>query len=106
MRRHYRTIAFALSLGLAASVFAQDAGTNPSRRGALDRDPFGSGSLYGPSPRSDVGTSNFGQHQLRRGLAPRSNVPSVTPVPEPGQWAMMLAGLALVGWIVRRNTRR
>jgi hypothetical protein len=30
----------------------------------------------------------------------------VTPVPEPGQWAMMLAGLALVGWIVRRNSKR
>ena len=30
----------------------------------------------------------------------------VTPVPEPSQWAMMLAGLALVGFIVRRNSKR
>jgi hypothetical protein len=29
----------------------------------------------------------------------------VTPVPEPSQWAMMLAGLALVGFVVRRNAR-
>jgi hypothetical protein len=27
-------------------------------------------------------------------------------VPEPSQWALMLAGLALVGFIVRRNSRR
>jgi hypothetical protein len=37
---------------------------------------------------------------------PRNSVVNVTPVPEPGQWAMMLAGLALVGWIVRRNSKR
>jgi hypothetical protein len=30
----------------------------------------------------------------------------VTPVPEPSQWAMMLAGLALVGFIVRRSSKR
>jgi len=30
----------------------------------------------------------------------------VTPVPEPSEWAMMLAGLALVGFIVRRNSKR
>ena len=30
----------------------------------------------------------------------------VTPVPEPDEWAMLLAGLALVGFIVRRNSKR
>ena len=28
------------------------------------------------------------------------------PVPEPSEWAMMLAGLALVGFIVKRNSKR
>lgn len=30
---------------------------------------------------------------------------SVTPVPEPHEWAMMLAGLGLVGWVAARRTR-
>ncbi|HUP29067.1 MAG TPA: PEPxxWA-CTERM sorting domain-containing protein [Usitatibacter sp.] len=30
----------------------------------------------------------------------------MTPVPEPSQWAMMIAGLALVGFIVRRNRQK
>jgi hypothetical protein len=37
--------------------------------------------------------------------APRAQG-QVTPVPEPSQWAMMLAGLALVGFIVGRNSRK
>jgi len=31
---------------------------------------------------------------------------TVTPVPEPGEWAMMLSGLALLGLIARRRTSR
>ena len=103
MRRHYRILALAITLGVAGATFAQ---SNPTGRGGPDRDPFGSGSLTAPSPRSDeIGRSNFGQHGLGRG-APRSTTTPVTPVPEPGQWAMMLAGLALVGWMVRRNSKR
>jgi hypothetical protein len=30
----------------------------------------------------------------------------VTPVPEPSQWLMMLAGLGLVGFIIRRSSKR
>lgn len=101
MRPHYRILAVAITLGIASTAFAQSG----LSRGA-DRDPFGGGSLSTPSPRSeDIGRSTFGQHGLKR-AAPRSTVVSVTPVPEPGQWAMMLAGLALVGWIVRRNSKR
>ena len=36
----------------------------------------------------------------------RTGTTHITPVPEPSQWAMMLAGLALVGFIVRRNAKR
>ena len=30
----------------------------------------------------------------------------VSPVPEPSEWALMAAGLALVGYIVRRSSKR
>jgi cation transport regulator ChaC len=102
MRPHYRILALAISLGVASVAFAQ---ANPHQRGGADRDPFGVGSVTA-SPRSeDFGRNTFGQHGLKR-AQPRTSVVAVTPVPEPGQWAMMLAGLALVGWIVRRNTKR
>lgn len=103
MRPHYRILALALSLGVASVAYAQ-AG-NPTSRGGMDRDPFGVGSVTAGPRSEDIGRNTFGQHGLKR-AAPRTSVVSVTPVPEPGQWAMMLAGLALVGWIVRRNTKR
>ena len=103
MRRQYRTLAVVVALGLASTAFAQ--GSNPNSRGGIDRDPFGAGSVTA-GPRSDtLGRSDFGQSGIAR-PNPRTNVVSVTPVPEPSQWAMMLAGLALVGWMVRRNSRR
>jgi len=103
MRPHYRILALAFSLGVASVAFAQ--GGNPTQRGGADRDPFGVGAVTAGPRTEDIGRNTFGQHGLRR-AEPRTTVVSVTPVPEPGQWAMMLAGLALVGWIVRRNTRR
>ena len=102
MRRHYRHIALAISLGVATVALAQ---ANPTQRGGADRDPFASGSLHAAPRSEDLGRNSFGQHGMAR-PAPRSTVVNVTPVPEPSQWAMMLAGLALVGWIVRRNSKR
>lgn len=29
---------------------------------------------------------------------------SVTPVPEPGEWALMMSGLGLIGFMIRRRT--
>lgn len=104
MRPHFRILALAFSLGVASVAYAQ-AGSNPTHRGGADRDPFGVGSVTAGPRSEDIGCNTFGQHGLRR-AEPRTSVVSVTPVPEPGQWAMMLAGLALVGWIVRRNTKR
>jgi hypothetical protein len=31
---------------------------------------------------------------------------SAVPVPEPGEWALMLSGIALIGYIVRRRSHR
>ncbi|HEX5129823.1 MAG TPA: PEP-CTERM sorting domain-containing protein [Usitatibacter sp.] len=103
MRTPYRaiaTIAFALS---AASAFAQtstdSARTNPLARG---EDVFMQ-SMTRSAPQT-FGRGAFDNTGIGR-PNPRNHV-QVTPVPEPSQWAMMLAGLALVGFIVGRNARK
>lgn len=104
MNRHYRILALAVTLGLASTAFAQ--GSNPNSRGGAERDPFGAGSVTaGPRSTAPMGNNTFGQSGLAR-PTPRSTVVTVTPVPEPSQWAMMLAGLGLVGWMVRRNGKQ
>lgn len=99
MRRHYRTIALALSLGFATAVFAQ---ANPMARSNAEAP---GATAAAPRSGESLSRNQFGQHGMAR-PQPRNSVVNVTPVPEPGQWAMMLAGLALVGWIVRRNSKR
>lgn len=101
MTRRYRILTVAITLGLASTAFAQ--GSNPNSRGGADRDPFGAGAVTS-GPRTTLGNNAFGQSGLAR-PAPRSTGVTVTPVPEPSQWAMMLAGLGLVGWMVRRNAK-
>ncbi|HUP97854.1 MAG TPA: PEPxxWA-CTERM sorting domain-containing protein [Usitatibacter sp.] len=100
MRHLYRTLAVAVSLGVAAVAVAQTTSRtpapNPVSRGAPT-------TFYGPTkpaitnPLNNTGISR---------VAPRTTATRVTPVPEPSQWAMMLAGLALVGFIVRRSSKR
>src|SRR6185436_19558990 len=102
MRSHYRAIAFAIFVSSATLAGAQSGGTaNP-----VARSPNGEITFYNPWAaqqrglvlgRSVLDNTGIGRH-------PRSVQP-VTPVPEPSQWATMLAGLALVGFIVRRTRR-
>jgi hypothetical protein len=99
MRAHYRTLALAVSLCVAGAVYAQ---TNAMSRSNADVPGM---QQAAPRAAEPIGRSQFGQHGMTR-PQPRNSVVNVTPVPEPGQWAMMLAGLALVGWIVRRNSKR
>ena len=102
MRSYYRALAVAFALAAATPLFAQTAssqGTNPIARG---EDVFGS-----PINRNQPQTFGRGAFD-NTGIGrpnPRGQV-QVTPVPEPSQWAMMLAGLALVGFIVRRSSRK
>ena len=56
-----------------------------------------SGNTDDPS-NSPVGNSSFGSYSLNIS-------PNVIAVPEPAEWAMMLAGLGLVGAIVRHRRR-
>jgi PEP-CTERM motif-containing protein len=101
MRPLFKAIAIAIALGTTGFALAAPEGGNPIARG--DRDPFHTGPLYG-TPRSGGMTApdlgGIGRPN------PRSHAAQVTPVPEPSQWAMMLAGLALVGFIVRRNRKQ
>jgi hypothetical protein len=99
-----RTIAVAVSiatLGIGAA-FAQTAttssGANPAQRGP--RDSFFYGPLNGQPQTQTLGTG-LGNELIKR--PGKGNAGAVTPVPEPSQWAMMLAGLALVGFIVKRR---
>jgi hypothetical protein len=79
---------------VAAQTAAPKAGQNALSRN--DRNSFYYGQIHGATPLNTH--SGIGRPVTR--YAP------VTPVPEPGQWAMMLAGLALVGFIVRRSSKR
>ncbi len=100
MRPIFRTLAIALSLasiGIGAS-FAQattSGANNPAARGS--RDSFFYGPLNGrPNGISDpLDTNQIGRAKVNHSV--------VTPVPEPSEWAMMLAGLALVGFIAKRR---
>lgn len=103
MRSHYRAIAVAFALAAATPLFAQTGssqGTNPVARG---EDVFFGSPVNRNQPqtfgRGAFDNTGFGRPN------PRGQV-QVTPVPEPSQWAMMLAGLALVGFIVRRSSRK
>jgi hypothetical protein len=103
----HRTLAVAVTLGTlgigAAYAQAPAAGANPASRGS--HDSFFYGPLNG-KPQNGVLGNSLGGDLIKR---PKdgSRAGAVTPVPEPSQWAMMLAGLALVGVIVkRRNNAR
>ena len=102
MRRHYRALALAITVAAATVATAQTSNNNPVRRGE-----GGEIFSYGPLNRNQP-QSGFGRGALDNTGIGRPNPRAghqVTPVPEPSQWAMMLAGLALVGFMARRNSR-
>ena len=97
MRTTYQAVAFTISLFAATLAGAQQSA--PASGNALqrsDKNSFYYGTIHGSSPL----TSNTGIGRPVTRYAP------VTPVPEPSQWLMMLAGLGLVGFIIRRSSKR
>jgi hypothetical protein len=104
MRRHYQAIALAVSLAVAAgAAFAQ---SNATQRGN-NRDAFYYGPLHGKPAEGPAASGSLNARSgIGRPIGNKPNSAPVTPVPEPSQWAMMLAGLALVGFIVRRSSKR
>ena len=106
MRSHYRALALAISLAVTPIAFAQSGGggTANSVARAPNGDVFFYQPLQGQERSATFGRGAFDNTGIGR-PNPR-NQHQVTPVPEPSQWALMLAGLALVGYVVRRNARR
>ena len=95
---HLRTICIATLLAAAATSASAQL-QNPMARGARDSFSFGQGfSTPQSATAGTLGGNNIGRPMARFG--------PVTPVPEPSSWAMMVAGLALVGAMVRRHTKR
>lgn len=96
MRTIYRAVAIASCIAAGAALAQQggqahQGGGNPFARG--DKNSFFYGNLQGPL-------------SSQAGFRPQPHVTPVTPVPEPSEWALMAAGLALVGFIVRRSSKR
>jgi hypothetical protein len=103
MKAIFRTAVLAVSLGLSAAAVAQTAkapASNPVGRGD---NVFFFSPLEGQARSNPIGNPLANQANIGR---PTPRAGQVTPVPEPGEWAMLLAGLALVGFIVRRNSKR
>lgn len=62
------------------------------------------GAIVGPSPGLDVtspGGGGGGVPPVTQPTTPREIIPT-SPLPEPGTWATMLLGFALIGWRVKR----
>jgi hypothetical protein len=93
----HRTLAIAVSTGFVALAVAQTTTPPPTTVYRTQTSTI----TTQPKP---VITNPLNTSTTTR-TAPRSYT-RVTPVPEPSQWAMMLAGLALVGFIVRRSSKR
>lgn len=72
---------------------------------------YWAGSEYAPTSFDSGSMSVSGGNQGEDGSSGGSyswaelpgNVSMMAPVPEPGEWALMLAGFALIGFIVRRR---
>jgi hypothetical protein len=93
-----RTLSLAIFLTAATAAHSQSApaaGANPLDRG--DRGALSARNAMNGTPLGNNG------NQLSR---PVARFGPVTPVPEPSQWAMLLAGLGVVAWIVRRRSNR
>ena len=100
-----RTLTFAACLATVATLAdAQTSTNNPASRGSRSSFSFDSNPA---GARSEPLTGPLGAQSSRNALSrPTARFGPVTPVPEPSEWAMMLVGLALVGYIVRRGSQR
>jgi len=99
-----------LVLGLAFAAAASTADAQVSNQNAAARGPntsfyFGRNipNAARADPVNQPSANPIARPTARFGVVTQQ---PVTPVPEPSEWAMMLAGLALVGFIVRRNSKR
>ena len=104
MRSVLRTLTLAACLAATATIADAQTSSNPAGRGAHSSFFFGSNPAGQRSEPLGGGLNAAPQRNALGRPLPRFG--PVTPVPEPSEWAMMLAGLALVGYMVRRGSRR
>ncbi len=107
MRRIYRSLAVAIALGSMSLAVAQ--APNPAQRNTGDVFNFGGAPMRTQDTIISGSTGSvFSDPNVTHGIARQAKPGGghITPVPEPSQWAMMLAGLVLVGFIVRRSSKR
>ena len=100
MRRQIQTLSIAIAIAAAATTAV--AQTNPlSRSATTQHDSFYYSAIKSENTiSSPLGTS---ANAITR---PTANFVPATPVPEPAGCAMLLAGLARVGFIGRHNAKR
>jgi hypothetical protein len=108
MKFQIQTLVLGLALAAAATtVDAQVSSQNGTARGPNTSFYFGR-NIPNAARADPVNSPGITNNPMARPTARFGVVGQqpVTPVPEPSEWAMMLAGLALVGFIVRRNSKR
>ena len=108
MKFQLHTLVIGLALAAAATTAdAQVGNQNGAARGPNTSFYFGrnipNAARADPVNQPGISANPMARPTARFGVVTQG---PVTPVPEPSEWAMMLAGLALVGFIVRRNSKR
>lgn len=103
MKLVFRTLFAVAAVTAVASAFAQ---TPPATPAQTRSSTFDLPSNWGQAGQMRSGLTTLEPDD--RFLARRHSISTaqVRPVPEPSQWALMAAGLGLVGWIVRRRSSR
>ena len=102
MKFPIRTVAVAFAIAVVAPAVDAQTQQNGASRGQYNSFYFGR-NVPSTAHSDPVNTPQSNANPMSR---PVGRFGPVTPVPEPSEWAMMLAGLALVGFIVRRNSKR
>ena len=92
--------------GLALAVMAGVAGLAVAKPQFDDREPRESAGAFENRSFAAPPRSAFESSSPFRAKPGRPTPAQVTPVPEPGEWALMGAGIALVAYLARRNRKK
>jgi hypothetical protein len=106
------SISQSVGAGLSSASFSNNAGSGHTfSNGNLQRLPFGSAIRKGQTNKSGTFDYLLGVNDNYDGVADHgdyvvsASFANVAPIPEPRIYAMMLAGLGLIGFSVRRRKR-
>jgi hypothetical protein len=103
MKLVFRTLFTVAAAAAVASAFAQ---TPPSTPAQTRPSTFNVPSNWGSEGAMRNGNWTPSMPDSQMAMRRKGIVAQVQPVPEPSQWALMAAGVGLVGWIVRRRSKR